>query len=406
MTGLRLFAIFLIFCLATVAWMVLGTSVVVRTQDMGGELKGDVSGLWGTPQSQQAPTFLIGGKGSSVRQLDLTKSRISADFESTPRQKGLLWYATYQVDFRGAYTVSNPATVPVSTAMRLVFPDSSGAYDGFAVSVDGKDIPVSYADGGAVARFDVGPGKSAEVLTGYKTGGLDSWTYVPTPNGVDVLKDFALTMNTNFADIDYPDSGVSPNEAPVRTDDGWTLTWAYTSLVSGRPIGLVMPKPANPGPLAWRITYFAPVSLLFFFAALVLLTATRGVKLHPVHYGFLAAAFFAFHLLFAYLVDRIDINVAFVAASLTSIALVVGYLFVVVGRSRALVEIAICQVVFLVLFSYSFFFEGMTGLAITIGAILTLAYFMTKTAHVDWEQVFVKRERAPQPVPASAPTVV
>jgi hypothetical protein len=50
--------------------------------------------------------------------------------------------------------------------------------------------------------------------------------------------------------------------------------------------------------------------------------------------------------------------------------------------------------VFLVLFSYSFFFEGLTGLAVTIGSIITLAYFMAKTAHVDWERVF---ERKPRP---------
>jgi inner membrane protein involved in colicin E2 resistance len=167
-----------------------------------------------------------------------------------------------------------------------------------------------------------------------------------------------------------------------------------------------MPVPPNPGPLVARITAFAPVSLLFFFAALILLTATSGIRLHPVHYGFLAAAFFAFDLLLAYLADQIDINVAFVIAAATSIALVVGYLLVVVGRNRALVEIAISQFVFLVLFSYSFFFSGFTGLAITIGAVLTLAYFMSKTAKVDWETVFPKKPPkvaqpswSPQPSP-------
>jgi hypothetical protein len=69
----------------------------------------------------------------------------------------------------------------------------------------------------------------------------------------------------------------------------------------------------------------------------------------------------------------------------------VGYLLIVVGKNRALVEIAISQFVFLVLFSYSFFFSGFTGLAITVGAVLTLAYFMGKTAKVDWEVVFPKK---------------
>ena len=55
---------------------------------------------------------------------------------------------------------------------------------------------------------------------------------------------------------------------------------------------------------------------------------------------------------------------------------------------RTLAEAAVGQLIFLVLFSFSFFFEGNTGLAITIGAILTLAYFMVRTARIDWSSVF------------------
>jgi hypothetical protein len=46
------------------------------------------------------------------------------------------------------------------------------------------------------------------------------------------------------------------------------------------------------------------------------------------------------------------------------------------------------QVVFLVLFSYAFFFEGFTGLAITVGAIVTLFVLMQLTARVSWDEVF------------------
>lgn len=52
----------------------------------------------------------------------------------------------------------------------------------------------------------------------------------------------------------------------------------------------------------------------------------------------------------------------------------------------------IAQLVFLVLFSYAFFFEGYTGLVITIGAILTLAIMMQLTAKVDWAEAFRKKE--------------
>jgi hypothetical protein len=39
-----------------------------------------------------------------------------------------------------------------------------------------------------------------------------------------------------------------------------------------------------------------------------------------------------------------------------------------------------------VLFSYAFFFEGFTGLAVTIGAILTLFVVMQMTGRVRWDE--------------------
>lgn len=392
MTGKRLFAILLIFVLASAAWMVLAGSIQIRTQSFDGRLGDAVSGLWGSAQVQGAPGFTATGNGTKrVAPVELVGSDIDVALALDQRRKGLLWYSTYVVDFDAAYRVSNPATEAATTRMEFAFPDPSGSYDGFAVQVDGAEAPVKYENGTAVSKFSIPAGKTVSVTTGYRTNGMEKWAYSPSPAGAGVIRDFRLTMTTDFADIDYPADGVSPGET-VESDGGWKLTWDYDSIVSGRAIGVEMPTPMNPGPLVSRITLFAPVSLLFFFAALILLTATRDVSLHPVHYGFLAAAFFAFDLLLAYLADQVDINVAFAIAALTSVGLVVGYLRVVVGTNRALLEIAVSQLVFLVLFSYSFFFQGVTGLAITVGAVLTLAFFMAKTARLDWESVFQKRE--------------
>lgn len=395
----RLFAIALIFVLAALSWFVLGGSVQFRTGEKTERLADKVSGLWGGPQTQAVPTFTGRSSGRPVK-LELAGSDITADFSLDHRRKGLLWYATYVVDFAAAYRVSNPTTSSADAEMAFAFSDPAGLYDGFAVRVDGKPVPVEYQGGMATARFDLPAGKTATVETGYRTNGMDSWAYAPSPSGAGIIRDFSCVVTTDFTQVDYPESGVSPTSR-TREGDGWRLEWAYDSVVSGQAIGLEMPVPLNPGPLVTRITYFAPVSLLFFFAALVLLTSTSGVRLHPVHYGFLAAAFFAFHLLLAYLADQVDVNVAFAIASVTSVLLVVGYLRTVVGGNRALLEIAVSQFVFLVLFSYSFFFQGVTGLAVTIGSVLTLAYFMYKTAHVDWDTVFVRR---PAPVPAVAQT--
>ena len=52
----------------------------------------------------------------------------------------------------------------------------------------------------------------------------------------------------------------------------------------------------------------------------------------------------------------------------------------------------LAQLVYLVLFSYAFFFKGFTGLAITIGAIATLFAVMQMTGRIRWSEVFAAPE--------------
>jgi inner membrane protein involved in colicin E2 resistance len=149
-----------------------------------------------------------------------------------------------------------------------------------------------------------------------------------------------------------------------------------------------MPEHVQPGPLAGEITYFAPVSLLFFFFVMFMITTIRGIDLHPMNYFFLAAAFFAFHLLLAYLADHISIHAASAICSLVSVFLVVSYLRLVVGMHFAAVEAGISQLVYLVLFSYAFFYHGYTGLTVTVGAILGLFVAMQMTGRIKWSEKF------------------
>ena len=80
-----------------------------------------------------------------------------------------------------------------------------------------------------------------------------------------------------------------------------------------------------------------------------------------IHFLFLGAAFFAFHLLFAYTVDRLPIPEAFALASVVSVALVVSYLRLVVSPRFAFVEAGIAQLVYRVGFSLAHVWEGFTG---------------------------------------------
>lgn len=59
-----------------------------------------------------------------------------------------------------------------------------------------------------------------------------------------------------------------------------------------------------------------------------------------------------------------------------------------IGGRYATLAAGTAQLPYLVLFSYAFFFKGLTGLAVTLGAVVTLFVLMQLTARVNWRAVF------------------
>jgi inner membrane protein involved in colicin E2 resistance len=269
--------------------------------------------------------------------------------------------------------------------------------------LDDKPLAVTFSGSQAVARTRMAAGAKSILHAAYRSQGLDSWRYTfsrantegstarenedGNSKEISQARDFHLLVKTDFSGFDFPDNSLSPTEKR-QTASGWELEWNYQNLVSGFDIALKMPQKLQPGPLAGRISYFAPVSLFFFFFLVFILSTVRGNDLHPMNYFFLACAFFAFHLLLAYLADHISIHAAFLISSIVSVVLVVSYLRLVVDLRFAVVEAGLTQLIYLVLFSYAFFFEGFTGLAVTIGAIVTLFVVMQMTGRIRWEEKF------------------
>jgi inner membrane protein involved in colicin E2 resistance len=418
-------AIAAIFVLVSAAWIVLGGSVLHRTHSTDHDLTREVSALWGSTQTQVSPQLAFvwveeveekqNIEDAVTRQtrvvtttrrverskpVILDRSDIAVDFRMDHRRKGLLWYATYAVDFRGDYAYVHEDEQAGDLVLTYSFPTTQAIYSDFRFQVDGKEDPkiMPESDGGAKVvrqRIPVTKGRAVPFGIAYRSQGLDWWRY-SFGEDVNRVKDFALVMTTDFHEIDFPEGTISPHER-TETASGWRLAWRSANLISGFQIGMEMPRKLNPGPLAAKMSFFAPVTLGFFFVWMFVISLLRKIDLHPMNYLFLAAAFFAFHLLFAYTVDHIDVVTAFLLASAVSIFLVVSYLRLVVGLRFAALEAAGSQLVYLVLFSYAHFFEGFTGLIVTIGGILTLFLLMQVTGRIRWSERFGKAV----PVPAT-----
>ena len=407
-------ALAFIFVCTSIAWVILGATIFSRTYGSNEQLQGRVASTWGTAQQQSPPTatyttidvvnttmvedgkVIVRSKNEHWQvPMPVEASRIRVNLHLTPRQKGLLWYSTYAVDFAGDYTFRNNTAQAQTVDFRLKFPAQKAIYDGLQMKVNQQTVALVTDDKGTVGQATVSAGQTAMLHVAYRSQGLDCWRY-QLGDGIAQARDFMLTMQTNFRDIDFADDTLSPTSKEL-VPGGWQLTWQYSNLVSGFQIGMTMPQKLQPGPLAGEISYAAPVSLFFFFFLMFIITALRNIDLHPMNYFFLATAFFAFHLLLAYLVDHISIHAAMILASVVSVALVVSYLRLVVGLRFAALEAGTAQLIYLVLFSYAFFWKGFTGLAITVIAIITLFVVMQATGRIRWSERFAARARVTLP---------
>ncbi len=399
-------AIIAVFVLASFGWIILGGSTAARSHQSDVELRAKVGSLWGTPLEQRAPSAVLSVKRTVVDQREeregdkvrvvreerevtqrstapLVASDITVDLEGDQRRKGLLWYSTYRVRFTGTYSFRHPGNEAGSLSFTFVFPSTAGVYDDFMLALNGERCTATRDDDGTVrTTIPSQPGQRHTLELRYISQGLDRFVY-RFANGIAEVRDFQLVATTDFGGFDFPDGSMSATEK-ARAGSGWRLTWAYSHLITGSTVGVETPQRLNPGPVASRIAFFAPVSLGFFFFLVFVITALQRIRLHPMHYFFLACAFFAFHLLLAYLADHLAIEVAFALSAACSVALAVSYVRAAVGPRFAFREVALAQLLYLVGFSAAFFAEGFTGLTVTLGAIATLFVVMQLTARVDW----------------------
>jgi len=405
----RIAAIAVVYLVAVVGWITLAGTITYRTENQDVALKQQVGHLWGTPLEQKAPAasltveykppikkadvlqkgvVIVRPSSTDKYDLPLVQSDINVGFELDQRQKGLLWYSTYRIRFSGDYVFENTQNKSGDMTVNFAFPAADGQYDEFKFEVDGTEVQFTRQSNNSIAATVACTPKSRHRLSvNYYSQGLDRFIY-RFGDGISEVRDFKLVAATDFDGYDHPSNTLSPNIPKVRSGRGWQLTWDYKDLISGNGIGIEMPQKINPGPMAARISFFAPVSLGFFFFLIFVISLLRGVQIHPMNYFFLAASFFAFHLLLAYLVDHVSIHAAFFICSAVSIFLVVSYMRLVVGSRFAYIETGLSQFVYLIGFSYAFFVEGFTGLAVTIGSIITLFVVMQATARIDWAKRF------------------
>jgi hypothetical protein len=376
----------------TFAWFILASAMTQRTQESSRAMSAEVAGVWNPALEQQHPDAWYetpnapGGRATLLP----ASSNVAVDIKFVPKQRGLFRHRTYDVAFKADYVFANPTQIPQTLYVSLPLPAGAEKLEGFECRLGEGKQPENGQSSVATLAVVVPASGRTTLHAAYQTRGTGSWIYQFSDKRR--IAGFVLKMHTDFTDINFPVGTGSPKDSDRKTaGNGWELIWNYPDVLAVPAIGMEMPNLLNAGPVAARIAFFAPVSLLFFVTVVLLVGGLRGVPLHPMHVFFVSAGFFAFHLLFAYLVDLLPLYLSFVIATIVSLVLVCGYLRAVGGNKLFKVALP-AQITYLVLFSASFFFDGLTGISLTVCGISTLALLMLLTAKVEWRTYFKGRQ--------------
>ena len=381
-------SIIVIYFVGAGAWIFLGSVSEIRSMQSDYSATTGVESLWGREIHQSTPRFYVQVPGRMQPQEITAQSvDISVDLQLEQKRKGLIWLPTYWLDFTASYSLKN--TSPVAQNVRFGFnlPDANATYDELSFSLDAEEIQPDIHNRTQINH--IVPLQSGAVKTlniHYKMRGLRQWQYDLAAYTKQV-RNLNLKVITNFQAVDFVAGSLSPSTSEL-TESGMVLLWTANDLLTQKSVGVVMPEKLNPGPLSARMSFFAPVCLLFFFVLISALCIIKQIPIHPMHYLFVNASFFAFNLLFSYSVDHLDVNLSFIISALVSVSILTPYLRQALGKSYPLKTSVCGQLVYLVLFSYSFFLQGMTGLTVTLASILTLGVLMFLTAKTDWKTVF------------------
>ena len=426
----KIAALIIIFIGSSIAWMILGTANWSRTNDASISLKSSMQSMYGDDLVINSPTlYKRTPKGTDEivfkenydnyetydkyednikhgatremkdaegvvyveRYAKLENSSIKIDIKMDRRRKGYLWFPTFKSHFLGKYKfVVEAGSLGEAYYLSTMFGSSDNIYTNVKISVNGKEVD-DFLKLLTEKEILVQPNDAGELFleVEYDATGMENLRYRMAQGYKDLaqVNNFDCQITTDFEDYDFPRSMLSPT-TKEETLSGAKLNWTFSNTITGKDIGLIIPNKLNPGQITSRVSFFAPIPLLFFFIVLLMISIVTKQEIHAMHFFFLAMSFFSFHLMFSYFSDQMHIYLSFAIASIVSLALTISYVMHFLSKKMAFLIVPLTQIVYLFVFSVSFFFDGITGLIVTICAVTTLFILMQLTAKQDWTRVF------------------
>src|SRR5262245_13695601 len=173
----KIAAIAFIFVCTSIAWIFLASTIDYRSSAPADGLRARLANTWGAPHEQKPPSahyderagkmekVIENGKEieriietTTQRPVPLNGSKVNSDIHLDYRQKGLLWFSTYQVRFDAVYTFQNPANQEQLINFVFPYPAARATYDGLVLTIDGETVCIVQEAGYRKAEKKITPG--------------------------------------------------------------------------------------------------------------------------------------------------------------------------------------------------------------------------------------------------------
>ena len=396
------YALVVLFMLGfAVASFIIGIRIEDRHSSTYSRNLKSVQEIWGSVVSQSPPDFGYyitaseeyenpqTGKYETrkVRKLNamgMDLQKVDVKIKSNIRQKGLLKYAGYELEFTGKYRVKNYRKTAGDFHFDFEQPGGAGNITGIKVLLNGKDYEedTNLADG-FQWNGKLKPGETREFQIQYRAQGTERFIYLLSERQLQI-RELEVSLTSDFTDVRIPDRAMPPLK---KAGDSKTtrLNWKSENLITGQNIAVKFEIKGNYGGIAARMFLYSPLALFLFTGLLLIAGAARQYGLHPMHYLFLMTGFFIFYLFGSYAISILPHIIIGIGLSLLlSTGIMLYYAFLIKKGQEFIRTVAFASLCFQWVFSIAFFFPAYTGFMITVAAILSFIALMRISAEVDW----------------------
>lgn len=365
----------------SVVIMVLPVQIRDRSNFANTELYNDVIERWGGPIIQSTPSIRYMETGTvftELKTMPFSSQTITINTLMNYRKRGLVYFSGFDFDFNGKFSIINTKNTNIDLV--FVFPinleKNKVLLSDLNFYVDNTLTPINLSETRDKLIW-TGRLKKEQAITfliTYTGRGLNEFTYVLDPDLP--VKDFHLTAHVKGGvNYDYP-YGVIPATTIVDTDrKNISLSWDYSSLESGVPVGLILPSEESYDAIITLMTQRSWVPFILFFSGIIGLFLFYKKPL-PFYTAYLFAASYSFFfVLLAYLAAYLQFYTALSIAFLIIAAMLFLYTFFTLSKKAAFITLGLF-VIYQLIPSMAVVLRGHTGLIYTVEILIGLCMLM------------------------------